>query len=139
MFCAILDESKQLWHLVGEAPGYAIGPTPCRVAIDHLDSQPARGHSARCRADALPRVLRRDSLFFRVDVRFVLLFIKGKVEAILADQNLEPKLVVALLQELVSTPFGFSANGVKDLQRTSRHRRGAAVDRRAQGHCAWIV
>jgi hypothetical protein len=30
---------------------------------------------------------------------------QGKVEAILDDQNLEPKLVVPLLQELIAAPF----------------------------------
>jgi hypothetical protein len=52
-------------------------------------------------------------LFFRVDIRFIPLFMQGKVEAIVANQDLEPKLVARLLDELVATPFGFCANGLE--------------------------
>src|SRR2546423_175755 len=106
MLSAILDESKELGQLVGQAPACAVGPAPCPIAVDHLDCQAARTHRSQCWADSLPRVLRRGNLFFRVDNCLVLLFADGEAEAVLTDRDLEPKLVVCLRQEQVTTPFG---------------------------------
>ena len=68
---------------------------------------------------------------------------QGKVGPILPNRHLEARLLARLRLEPVATPFGFSANGVKDLQRTwpriCRYRRGTAVGPRAQGHRAWVV